>query len=125
MVSMKITTADSPTLGHGRWVWLAHIIRDKILAEYIDTEGLKLMDALALVAQNEAVGQWNPNHNTQTLWVAYKTKVGEKARERAKIVVPKIVVEIAEIKNKIDAIEADEELTEEETTLSYATKEPG
>jgi hypothetical protein len=29
MVTMRITTADAPTVGHGRWVWPVHIIRDK------------------------------------------------------------------------------------------------
>jgi hypothetical protein len=118
MVAMKISTADAPTIGHGRWVWPAHIIRDRVLAEFIDSEGLKLMAEAAEIAKLEEIGQWNPSNNIQTLWMKYKQKIGNKARERAKIVVPKIVEEIAELKNKIDAIEMDEELTEEEITLS-------
>ncbi|KAJ7216980.1 Endonuclease/exonuclease/phosphatase, partial [Mycena pura] len=94
MVAMKISTADSPTIGHGRWVWPAHIIRDKVLAEFIDSEGLKLMTATAKTAELEKIGQWNPSNNVQTLWMDYKLRIGNKARERAKIVVPKIVEEI-------------------------------
>ncbi|KAJ7308559.1 hypothetical protein DFH08DRAFT_792658 [Mycena albidolilacea] len=118
MVTMKISTADTPTISHGRWVWPAHIIRDKVLAEFIDSEGLKLMAAAAEVAKLEEIGQWNTNNNVQTLWMKYKLTIGNKARERAKIVVPTIVEEIVELKNKIDAIEMDEELTEEEIKLS-------
>jgi hypothetical protein len=118
MVVMKISTADSPTIGHGRWVWPTHIIRDKVLAEFIDSEGLKLMAAVAEIAKLEEIGQCNPNNNVQTLWMNYKLKIGNKVREGAKIVVSRIVEEIVELKNKIDAIEMDKELTEEEITLS-------
>jgi hypothetical protein len=44
----------------------------------------------------------------------------DKARERARIVVPKIVEYMAELKNKIDLIMGYAELTEDEKTLSCA-----
>jgi hypothetical protein len=71
-----------------------------VLAEFMDSEGLKLMAAAAEVAKLEEIGQWNPSNNVQTLWMKYKLKIGSKARERVKIVVPKIVEEIAERKTK-------------------------
>ncbi|KAJ7274754.1 hypothetical protein C8J57DRAFT_1224337 [Mycena rebaudengoi] len=120
MVSVRLTTEDAPTIGHGRWVWPAHIIRDKTLAKFIQDEGLELQDEMSAIELQEQNGQWNPNHNLQTLWADFKTKICNRARERAKIVVPKIVEEIAEIKNKMDVIVADKDLSEEEKTLSGA-----
>ncbi|KAJ7111943.1 DNase I-like protein, partial [Mycena epipterygia] len=90
MVSVRLTTETAPTIGHGRWQWPAHIIRDKILGKFILEEGLKLTEELEAVRQEAVVGQWNPTHNAQTLWAKFKIKICNRARERAKIVVPKI-----------------------------------
>jgi exonuclease III len=43
MVSVRMTTANAPTTGPGRWVWPKFIMSDKVLKEYIQTEGLKLL----------------------------------------------------------------------------------
>jgi hypothetical protein len=88
MVTMRLTTEDAPTTGHRRWVWPAHIIRDKTLTKFIHDEGMTIQNELAARALNEANSQWNPRHNAQTLWVA---KICGEARKRAKIIVPKIV----------------------------------
>ncbi|KAJ7208683.1 Endonuclease/exonuclease/phosphatase, partial [Mycena pura] len=118
MVTMRLTTEDAPTIGHGRWVWPAHIIRDKTLAKIIHEDGLTLQNELSEIAQKEINGQWNPRHNAQTLWADFTSKMCADARKRAKIVVPQIVEEIAETKNKIDLIENDEDLSEEDILLS-------
>ncbi|KAJ7244522.1 hypothetical protein C8J57DRAFT_1438426 [Mycena rebaudengoi] len=77
MVSVRLTTANAPTVGHGRWVWPAHIIRDK---------GMKIEGELETLRQNP--GTRTTHYNTQTLWAKFKTEIGEEARERAKIVIP-------------------------------------
>ncbi|KAJ7267500.1 hypothetical protein C8J57DRAFT_1616429 [Mycena rebaudengoi] len=115
MVSVRLTTETAPTMGHGRWVWPAHIIRDKMLSGYIHEKGLALQKDL------ETIERWparDPNFNTQTVWAKFKTDIGEKARERAKIIVPKIVQEIATLETKLDLILADRMLTEEERKLA-------
>jgi hypothetical protein len=89
-----------------------------VLTEFIQDEGLRLQDAMATLAQAEANGQWNPNNNAQTLWINFKTRICDKARERAKIVVPKIVKEMDTLKNRMDLIAADPNLSDEERTLS-------
>jgi exonuclease III len=38
LVTVRLTTENAPTLGHGRWVWPAHIIRDKVIAKFIASE---------------------------------------------------------------------------------------
>ncbi|KAJ7083533.1 Endonuclease/exonuclease/phosphatase, partial [Mycena epipterygia] len=120
MVSVRLTTEEAPTIGHGRWVWPAHIVRDKEVVAFILEEGLKLQETLEQVAQSEAVGQWNPNHNAQTLWITFKTRLCNKARERAKIVVPKIIEEMADLKNKMDVIAADTLLSDQDKAISGA-----
>ncbi|KAJ7024096.1 DNase I-like protein [Mycena alexandri] len=92
MVSVKISTEKSPTIGHGRWVWPAHLTRDKTLAKYIHEKGLELQAELEEIPID---GVQNPQRNAQTLWMEFKKDIGAKARERAKILVPKIVQEIA------------------------------
>jgi exonuclease III len=73
MVTMRLTTEDAPTIGHGRWVWPAHIIRDKTLTKFIHDEGMIIQNELAEIVLKESNGQWNPRHNAQTLWVDFKT----------------------------------------------------
>ncbi|KAJ7643166.1 Endonuclease/exonuclease/phosphatase, partial [Mycena polygramma] len=115
MITVKITTADAPTIGHGRWVWPDHIIRDKVLVQYIHDKGIALQSEL------DVVSRWpirDPDYNAQTIWMKFKIEIGNKARERAKIVVPKIVQEIAGLESQLESINGDNELTEEEKTLS-------
>jgi hypothetical protein len=76
MVTVRLTTAKLPTVGHGRWVWPAHIIKDNILTEYIHEKGLTLQTELA------SVSRWperDPEYNPPTLWVKFKTDLGNKA----------------------------------------------
>ncbi|KAJ7613862.1 Endonuclease/exonuclease/phosphatase, partial [Mycena polygramma] len=120
MVTMRLTTENAPTIGHGRWVWPAHIVRNKTLIKFIHEEGMVFQAEQAVIAQKEANGQWNPRHNAQTLWIDFKTKICAEARRIAKITVPQIVEEIAELKNKIDLIENDKDLSEDEIVLSCA-----
>ncbi|KAK7007352.1 Endonuclease/exonuclease/phosphatase, partial [Favolaschia claudopus] len=120
MISLRLTTEKAPTIGHGRWVWPAHLIRDKEITKFLNEEGLKLEAELDALEEEEARGQWNPSRNAQTLWANWKNKSGKKVRDRSRIVVPKLTEEIAEIKNKMDIIANDKELTEEEKTLSGA-----
>ncbi|KAK7000162.1 Endonuclease/exonuclease/phosphatase, partial [Favolaschia claudopus] len=123
MVTVRLTTEDAPTLGHGRWVWPAHIIRDKVLTDFIQEQGLQLQEKLEQVARDEQTGQRNPNYNAQTLWAKFKTDIGNKARERARIVVPKIAEEIAKLQNQRDTLWNDPELSEDDRKLSCVVLE--
>ncbi|KAJ7093327.1 hypothetical protein B0H15DRAFT_776734, partial [Mycena belliarum] len=111
MVSLKLTTEDAPSIGRGRWVWPAHLIHDPVLAKYIHEKGLQLQESIEELKDHE---ERDPEHNTQVLWMNFKKDIGDKARERAKIVIPKITKEIASLNVKLKLIEADKELTEEE-----------
>ncbi|KAJ7260238.1 Endonuclease/exonuclease/phosphatase, partial [Mycena rebaudengoi] len=118
MVSVRLTTANAPTVGHGRWVWPAHIIRDKILTEFIHSEGLQLEGELEALKQ--APEKRTTHYNAQTLWAKFKVGIGDKARERAKIVIPIIVKQIAEQETKLDNILADKDTPQELKKLSSA-----
>ncbi|KAJ7667711.1 Endonuclease/exonuclease/phosphatase, partial [Mycena polygramma] len=117
MVSVRLTCENAPTMGHGRWVWPDHIIRDKTLTNYIHEKGLILHENL------EKTKTWEarvPEFNPQTLWAEFKTDIGKKARERAKAVVPKMTKDIKELEERLDEILNDKDLNEEERTLSAA-----
>jgi hypothetical protein len=115
MVSMKLTTAAAPTIGHGRWVWPAHLMQDKVLTKYIQEMGMEFQGKLKELDEHE---QRDEKYNPQTLWIEFKTAIGMKAPERAKIVVPKITQEIAALETKLHLINSDEDITEEEKRLS-------
>ncbi|KAJ7289805.1 Endonuclease/exonuclease/phosphatase, partial [Mycena rebaudengoi] len=117
MVSVRLTTEDAPTLGHGRWTWPAHIIRDKTLAKYIHVRGMSMQQELEAL---DGEAQRDPEHNAQTIWMKFKRDIGERARERAKIVVPKITQEIAELETKLDLLGAEQDISEENRKLASA-----
>ncbi|KAJ7044016.1 Endonuclease/exonuclease/phosphatase [Mycena alexandri] len=93
MVTVKVSTAKAPTIGHGRWVWPAYLSQDKTLSKYILEKGLMLQGEIDRVAQWET---WDEKYNAQTIWAKFKEDIVEKARERAKIKIPLINREIAE-----------------------------
>ncbi|KAJ7235977.1 DNase I-like protein [Mycena rebaudengoi] len=98
-VSLKITTEGAPTMGHGRWVWPAHLTRDKVLTKYIHDKGMSLTQDIVVVSKWQ---ERDPEYNVQTLWAKFKLDITKKARERAKIVVPKLIMEIAAAETKLD-----------------------
>ncbi|KAJ7108520.1 Endonuclease/exonuclease/phosphatase, partial [Mycena epipterygia] len=121
MVSMKMTTAAAPTVGHGRWVWPAHLMKDKVLTEFIHEKGMNLQKQLDNLEQGRERGDARyVENNAQTMWMGYKTAIGDKARERAKIIIPKIVQSIAELELKLKNILDDTSESDERRKLSSA-----
>ncbi|CAK5278422.1 unnamed protein product [Mycena citricolor] len=117
LVWAKITTADAPTVGKGRWVWPAHIMKDRNLAEFILQSGLELSAALEELKNNN---NRTVENNAQTLWTNFKTKIGVRARERTKETAPKIIKEIAELELKLANVSRDKVMSEEERHLNTA-----
>ncbi|KAJ7044166.1 hypothetical protein C8F04DRAFT_905690, partial [Mycena alexandri] len=122
LVSVKISTEEAPTIGHGRWRWPVWLIRDKELSRFIQEEGIKLQDEMESIKENEARGQRHPTHNAQTLWANFKAKIGKKAKERARVTRPKLQNEIDELIIQRTLInDADpEQVSEDEKLLSSA-----
>ncbi|KAK7037153.1 Endonuclease/exonuclease/phosphatase [Favolaschia claudopus] len=105
MVSVRMTTEESPTVGHGRWVWPAHLSADK-----------RKMDELEARNPEER----DDSDNFQTRWVEFKNGMCEKGRERSKVQIPRITQELTDLEDKIQAIDADGTLSKEERRLSGA-----
>ncbi|KAJ7065904.1 DNase I-like protein [Mycena belliarum] len=94
MVTMKLTTEDAPTIGRGRWVWPAHLMHDSALTKFIHEKGLELQESMDRLKEQTSR---DPENNVQKLWMTFKKEIGDKARERAKIVIPKLTKEIAQL----------------------------
>ncbi|KAJ7086538.1 hypothetical protein C8R44DRAFT_650841, partial [Mycena epipterygia] len=91
MVSVRMTQEAAPTTGPGRWVWPVHINRDKILTEFIHKRGTQILAAAERAA---AWPEHDPGADIQVMWATFQGEVWEKARERAKILIPKAEKEI-------------------------------
>ncbi|KAJ7103017.1 hypothetical protein B0H15DRAFT_919002 [Mycena belliarum] len=98
MVSVKLTTENAPSMGHGRWVWPAHLMSDKVLTTHIQEAGMKLQNELERI---QTAPERDGDQNAQRAWMDFKKDIGTKARERAKIVIPKLAREIAELDTKL------------------------
>ncbi|KAJ7266032.1 Endonuclease/exonuclease/phosphatase, partial [Mycena rebaudengoi] len=117
LISVKLTSEEAPTIGHGRWVWPAHILKDKTLTKYIHVRGMKLQSDLEEV---ERAAVRDPHHNIQTIWRDFKNDICAEARERSKIVVPGLLKDIAELELKLKVIVNDQTVSQEERVLSGA-----
>ncbi|KAJ3726725.1 hypothetical protein C8R42DRAFT_573316 [Lentinula raphanica] len=114
MVSVRYTSESAPMMGRGRWVMPPHILYDSVIKDFIDTEGLKLEETLETLQDQE----WNAEENMQTKWMDFQLRFITLARERAKIVVPRLEKEIRTTATQIDIISNDPHLTEDERLLS-------
>ncbi|KAJ7276388.1 Endonuclease/exonuclease/phosphatase, partial [Mycena haematopus] len=117
MVSVRITQEAAPTTGPGRWVWPTHIVRDKEVSEFIHETGMETQDAARRTAR---WAERDPEMNVQTLFANFESKIGRKARERSKILVPKADREIAALESDLHDIVNDPTLSQEEILLSAA-----
>ncbi|KAJ7646302.1 Endonuclease/exonuclease/phosphatase, partial [Mycena polygramma] len=115
MVSVRITRENAPETGAGRWVWPTHIIRDKELTNFIHEKGIQLQNDLE-EARNRPVR--DPNSNVQTLWRDFKVEIGQMARQRSKVVIPKIQQTIKNLEGQLKEIMNDASLSEDERLLS-------
>ncbi|KAJ7605533.1 Endonuclease/exonuclease/phosphatase, partial [Mycena polygramma] len=115
MITMKLTTEDAPEMGHGRWVWPLHLTKDKALAAVILEKGITLQEGLEALPNS---GPRNLAQNAQTLWMEFKTQIWDAARKRAKIMIPKIILDIEELEKNLKAINANEETPAEERKLA-------
>jgi exonuclease III len=115
MVSMRLTSEKAPTIGHGRWVWPAHLNQDKVLKQFIHEKGMEMQAELNQLDDQE---ERDEDYNAQTIWMEFKENIREKARERAKIIIPKITQEIAKFETQLKLINDDSDLSEEERKLS-------
>uniref|UniRef100_A0A0W0G0A5 Reverse transcriptase domain-containing protein n=1 Tax=Moniliophthora roreri TaxID=221103 RepID=A0A0W0G0A5_MONRR len=117
LVTVKVLDIDSPEIERGRWVWPMHINSDRELVDFIRSEGIKLIHDME---QHQHMATQTDELNPQCLWEAFKTRILEKARERAKIIILKIKREINDITFKLEAISKDPTLDDEECALSKA-----
>ncbi|KAJ7576117.1 hypothetical protein C8J56DRAFT_1007558 [Mycena floridula] len=95
MVSVRISSEAAPKIGKGRWLWPAHLMKDKKLTKYIQENGI---EAQRLAETIDTEG--NPRtqeFNAQVIFAKLKAGMCEKARERAKVVIPKMDREIKEL----------------------------
>ncbi|KAJ7347214.1 Endonuclease/exonuclease/phosphatase, partial [Mycena albidolilacea] len=117
MITMKLTSENAPTMGHGRWICPPHIMRHKAFKNFVHKTGLELIDSL------RKIGRPLPRtetHNAQTLWKEWKDKIYTEGRRLAKIVVPKMDAEIEKVEQDLKNVLADEALSDEERKLSGA-----
>ncbi|KAJ7107526.1 Endonuclease/exonuclease/phosphatase, partial [Mycena epipterygia] len=117
MVSVRIVQGAAPTTGPGRWVWPTHINGDKILVKFIHDRGTEILAAV------ERAANWpirDAENDIQILWARFQADIRAKARERAKILVPKADREIDTLEKDMKAALNDPNLSEEEVLLSAA-----
>ncbi|KAF5352050.1 hypothetical protein D9758_009406 [Tetrapyrgos nigripes] len=117
MVSVLASHTDAPTIGRGRWAIPRHIIKDKTFMQYTLKRGLETDSEMNKI---HTLGR-TADRNAQLTWYRYKKDILEVARQRQRIVMPRLEKQLEELKGKLEQINNDQSLTEEERVELSAT----
>ncbi|KAJ3816692.1 hypothetical protein F5880DRAFT_1626467 [Lentinula raphanica] len=115
MVSVCYTSAEAPEIGRGRWLLPTHILYDKEIKDFLQREGIALTQKMDEISPED---QWDEHHNPQTLWAAFKNDFARLARQRAKIIIPRIEKDIKDTKTKMNLISNDPTLDDTERSIA-------
>ncbi|KAJ3991447.1 Endonuclease/exonuclease/phosphatase [Lentinula boryana] len=107
MISVQISSEDAPYIGKGRWRIPDYVIKDKELLQYVRKTGMESEQAL------KALSVRSPTMNAQSIWHTFKTKISNKAKDRAKQIVPGLTRKINEEQLELERVLNDVELSEE------------
>lgn len=117
LVSVRLTTQSAPETGNGRWTWPLHLLKDPTLNKHIRAEGTSTLQRML---ECNSTATRTVDENPQVLWMKLKESLRSKARERAKVIIPKLDAEIREIQTRLDLILNDNTLTENDRKCSAA-----
>ncbi|KAF5384648.1 hypothetical protein D9757_007442 [Collybiopsis confluens] len=110
MVTATMVDPIAPHIGKGRWTVPLAILKHKGFKKEV-TQALehakREMDSISYVTG------FNQASNKQTIWKRFKDKTRDLARERAKILVPKLKIKVDELTEKRNSIINDENIPEE------------
>jgi exonuclease III len=116
MVSVRVSAANAPEIGKGRWALPLHLLKDKRFMLHCNNKGIELESQLRTMDP----GHRDANNNPQTLWRQYKDGLVRFAREREKAVGPRLDKEIKNLEVAYDAIANDPLLSDDERAASQA-----
>ncbi|KAI9059930.1 DNase I-like protein, partial [Trametes sanguinea] len=103
LVSVLITTPQTPETGKGRPVFPMHLLSDKRLKGEMKARGLKAVEELRVLAERGRT----PQFNAQTVLAKLKQDWMTMARTREKQIVPMLIKEIAQKERELEAIKVD------------------
>lgn len=98
MVSMQVINGDASSMGRGRWSIPAHLLKDRLLAKYINKCGTEALNKI-----KNLKGECTESMNPQTLSHSFKKNITEMARKR-ECIVPKILKEIQETEANLELL---------------------
>ncbi|KAK0459911.1 Endonuclease/exonuclease/phosphatase [Armillaria novae-zelandiae] len=98
IVSVQVTCEEAPETGRGRWTIPQVVLMDKKFMNYAISELQKTAEEMLEINKRPQIR--TEEHNAQTLFETYKTRVREEARKHQKAIVPRIDKEIKRLKTE-------------------------
>ena len=112
MVSAKVTTPEAPEIGRGRWQIPTYLLDNDGILESINTLGKRAQDEMERARFRRSQAE-----NPQTIFARLKFAVREMCRTHAKRIHPTITNKIEKLKGKLNAINNDPLLPEDDKML--------
>ncbi|KAJ3999732.1 Endonuclease/exonuclease/phosphatase [Lentinula boryana] len=107
LISVQITSEEAPWIGRGRWRIPDYVIKDKDLLEHARKKGIEAEQKLKeLTTRTETA-------NSQLIWNTFKTSLINRAKDRAKQIVPGLTRKINEHQLELERVLNDQEMSEQ------------
>ncbi|KAI0656999.1 Endonuclease/exonuclease/phosphatase [Cubamyces menziesii] len=98
LVYVEIADRDAPYVGKGRWVMPQHLLRDEEMMERMKELAKEMAEEI------DSITDRTPNRNPQIVYQAFKKKLVQAARERAKIKIPRIQKRLEKLRSDRDGV---------------------
>ncbi|KAE9387765.1 DNase I-like protein, partial [Gymnopus androsaceus JB14] len=89
LISVQITSENAPFTAKGRWRIPEYVVKDRGFLDHAREQGI-----IAKKELEELNMERSPGKNPQQIWNTYKQKIIQKARDRAREIVPGLVRKI-------------------------------
>ncbi|KAI0677139.1 Endonuclease/exonuclease/phosphatase [Trametes maxima] len=98
LVSVLLTSPSAPDVGKGRPVFPLYLLKDKVLAKKMKSRGMSALAELEEITRKGRTERVNP----QTVLYEMKKDWLKMARERERVIAPRLVMEIGELEKHLE-----------------------
>ncbi|KAJ3966449.1 Endonuclease/exonuclease/phosphatase [Lentinula raphanica] len=111
LISVQITSEEAPWIGRGRWRIPDYVIKDKDLLKYARQKGIEAEQKMTDLTERSST------LNAQLIWSTFKNQLVNKAKARAKQIMPGLTRKINEHQLELERVLNDQEMSEQEKMM--------
>lgn len=115
IVSVQVAHEEAPLVGKGRWTIPQHVTRDKKFKKSLRETGIAALEEIVNLGETR-----DESKNAQLIYHEWKMKAITEAKQREKIIVPRLRRQMEDLQQEIKSVHNDTSLDEETKTDTSA-----